>query len=1025
MKRKNPIALLISWIVFGVVPAHVATSADGGAAGIPSAAPGTITGRIFNPATREYIRNAEVRIEGTTLVALSEEGGYYRLINVPPGEATVVALYPGYEAVRTTVHVGAGPVTRDFELSPMGMRRNADETIKLGAFVVSTERAGQAKAVAEQKNAMNVKTVVASDNFGDIFEGNVGEFLKFMPGITLDYVETDTRAARLGGLEAQYGYVTLDGGTMASTNSLANGFRDSARAMEFEAISINNIESIEVNKTLSADMPADAPAGTVNLRTKSALDRKGMRFTYSVAMIGNQYELTLRKTPRPDDARHRKIRPTATFDYSNAFFGNKLGLAINGSATNVFKEQFRITNVYDYTSAQVLAAGGPQVNTITYKDGPKMTEKSSGGLKLDYQPFQSLRLSLASSYTYFVDEMSNRTVQFRGVGNLGAGSTMTRLVALPSGANANTRIAGGAKYSSKKTDTTNLSLGFTYKLARLTADGLASFSRARFQNGAEHRGTVDSANVQMTRIGFIAERSSVDSPSWSFTQTSGANWSDLNNWGRNDLQPGNIDSQNSVAKTEQYVAQLNVKYAMNWSLPTFFKAGLYEQVTARSRHYNQFLYTLTYVGPAGNQLNAPMPVSSADVRIAQAWGSNLWSLPFPDRKAVRDLVTNHPTYFTATPAMRASDLDIMLGNPQSNQEQIGAAYVMQNTRIGPWQIQGGLRAEDTRTISSVKAIVPVRLNPYANVTTNATTGVRTYSAATTLDYINYKWSKGFAADYGAYRDFLPSLSAKYTIRPDLNLKLGYNKAIKRPRLDYIAGQWLINGADTLITIPNPDLGPERSSKYSAMMEYYFEPAGTVGVHVFQTEIRGTNDQLGPLPAAAVGYGDDPIYGQYEFITFENVPGIRRIRGIELNYSQQLTFLPTEFLKGINIFATYSRYASHSRPANFVPQNATGGITWRYRRVSASIAGTWVDESRTDATGVPAASRFFTSEPEYIKERYLFDVSGGYQISQHTSLFISGRDVFDSGRTWYYKADNRMRQREQFGCQWTVGVKGNF
>lgn len=262
---------------------------------------GIISGRIFNPATGEYIRNADVRIEGTQQVAQSEDGGYYHLYNAPTGTLKLVVTYPGHETVAAAVSVTPGAtITRDFEIAPIGSRRTAQEIVQLGAFVVSSEREGQAKAVAEQKQAMNVKTVVAADNFGDIAEGNVGEFLKFMPGVTLDYVETDTRAARMGGMQPRYGYVTIDGNTMANTVAGAS-FGADTRQFEFEAFSINNIEFIEVNKTLSADMPGDAPAGTVNLRTKSALDRKGRRFNYTVGLIGNQYEYTLRSTPRHDD----------------------------------------------------------------------------------------------------------------------------------------------------------------------------------------------------------------------------------------------------------------------------------------------------------------------------------------------------------------------------------------------------------------------------------------------------------------------------------------------------------------------------------------------------------------------------------------------------------------------------------------------------------------------------------------------------------------------------------------------------
>ena len=341
------------------------SSALASALSAQTAATGAIAGRVLNPATGEYIRNVEIRIDGTQQVTLSEDGGYYRLNNAPVGAVTLTAIYTGHETATAKVNVTAGgTATHDFEMAPTGSRRTAEEIVQLGAFVVSSEREGQAKAVSEQKEAQNVKVVVAADNFGDIAEGNVGEFLKFMPGITLDYVETDTRAARMGGLEARYGYVTLDGNTMANTVAGAS-FGSDARQFEFEAFSINNIDSIEVNKTLNADMPGDAPAGTVNLRSKSALDRKGQRFNYTVGLIGNQFEYTLHSTPRHDDHTHPKSRPTVVFDYSNSFLGNKLGVALNGSTTSVFKEQFRNSMTYDLESAGFGGGLGGEARALT------------------------------------------------------------------------------------------------------------------------------------------------------------------------------------------------------------------------------------------------------------------------------------------------------------------------------------------------------------------------------------------------------------------------------------------------------------------------------------------------------------------------------------------------------------------------------------------------------------------------------------------------------------------------------------
>ncbi|MFM8335286.1 MAG: hypothetical protein ACKODK_06970, partial [Opitutaceae bacterium] len=46
-------------------------------------ATGSISGRVLNTATREFVRDAEIRVEGTTVLASSEAGGYYTLPRVP------------------------------------------------------------------------------------------------------------------------------------------------------------------------------------------------------------------------------------------------------------------------------------------------------------------------------------------------------------------------------------------------------------------------------------------------------------------------------------------------------------------------------------------------------------------------------------------------------------------------------------------------------------------------------------------------------------------------------------------------------------------------------------------------------------------------------------------------------------------------------------------------------------------------------------------------------------------------------
>src|SRR5688572_3928052 len=82
-----------------------------------AASAGSVTGRVFNAATKGYVRNAEVRVEGTSIVAYTEDAGFYRLTGVPAGEVTLAVTYTGSQSASSKLNVTAGQTaTRDFEL---------------------------------------------------------------------------------------------------------------------------------------------------------------------------------------------------------------------------------------------------------------------------------------------------------------------------------------------------------------------------------------------------------------------------------------------------------------------------------------------------------------------------------------------------------------------------------------------------------------------------------------------------------------------------------------------------------------------------------------------------------------------------------------------------------------------------------------------------------------------------------------------------------------------------------------------
>src|SRR6185503_13152822 len=79
------------------------------------------------------------------------------------------------------------------------------ETYRMEVFRVSELREGNAMALTEQRNAMNVKNVVATDAFGHSRDGNVAELLVLLPGVVGTMVGNDVRSVMVRGIDSNLG----------------------------------------------------------------------------------------------------------------------------------------------------------------------------------------------------------------------------------------------------------------------------------------------------------------------------------------------------------------------------------------------------------------------------------------------------------------------------------------------------------------------------------------------------------------------------------------------------------------------------------------------------------------------------------------------------------------------------------------------------------------------------------------------------------------------------------------------------
>lgn len=993
-----------------------------------SAATGRIVGRVFNPATGEYVRNAEIRLQGSQNTVYSEEGGVYQVDNVPSGSATLQVAYSGYQTASATVAVTAGAaVTRDFELlSTLAKPAGKDEVVQISKFVVTTEREGNAKAIMEQRRNMNISTSVAADSFGDVTEGNVGEFLKFMPGVDVEYVDGVSRGPRIGGLDQSYVGVTMDGASIASADAfisygatLNGSTGGQSRSVGFEQMSITAIESVEISRTSSADMDASSPAGTINMKTRRAFDRKGRRLDWQVSMSANSGTMTTRKGYGLDDVPRYVIRPNYQLDYSDVFLNQRLGIRLGLSKSSVLLQQQYVTHTYNRTPTT--ADPRPVVLTgVTFADGPKLTDRSSVTLTTDFKATPRLVLSLTGMFNAFENSGHTYNLAWTAAANgvaaatgrqnvLGDGLTDIRTNGLATNTSRGLTLGGGSAI--KLTNTVTITPKFEFKLNALTIDGVFNYSRSKNDYETSSRGTIRVETLNIANADFRATRSDTLSAEWTLVQTGGPDWSNLASF----TNPRSTEEGRFVV-TEIYTGEANAKYILPWSIPTSIKFGV-KRADERRISDNSVPYLVySYNGPGGGTTGSFANFASPrkfNTDFGQINALNVANLPtLVDRSALSVVFREHPEYFVNS-ATAENYYTGMIANHRDFEQSVTAGYGMANTKLGKLQLQAGVRWERTETSSrEFDPLTAVEVQA-AGFPVSATT-----RRATTIPGMNYQFfSRPRTTRDGDYDNFFPSASLKYSILPNLQGQFGYAHAISRPPIDALAGVWNVNDVALLITAPNPNLKPETSDNYVARLAYYFEPVGSLSLLVQQAEI--TDQRITVRGKASdFGFENDPEYASYDFQSLTNNGDVYRYRSLELSYNQQLSFLPG-LLRTTNVNVSYTRNYANQYFPGVTPHKVAGSLGWSIGLLSFRGGAVWQDDT-------PFTTLFGRFQRHNVK----VDFGGAYRLTQNLSFFFQGRNVFNDPNLLYEGDPIRgqpalLYRYGNYGVSWIFGVKGSF
>jgi iron complex outermembrane recepter protein len=998
--KKHPFALIVASLALAVAPAHPAIAAER-PLGASAQQTGIVTGTVSNTATRNLLEGARIEVPSLGITALTDNTGRYVLTGVAPGEHEVVVSYIGLDPARLQVVVPAGQrVVRDFELT--------SAIYTLDAFKVTGEREGDALAITAQRNADNVKNIVAMDSFGNLPNMSAGEVVMRLPGIAGSPTE-EGLAYRFNvrGIDGALNTVTVDGGLMASIGT--------NRAFELQSITGTMFEQLELIKGHTPDKGADSLGGTINMKTRSPLNlREKRRISYSA---------TVRVAPSftrqiPLREQHR-AHPLLTLGYQEVF--SVLGGDRNlGVAVNLFYSENAVGGYRMTTDFQNTPTSPAYVWSYQTRENFNNRKQRSINVKTDYRYSFNSKFSLNLTVNDNVERFrrSYNTRAYTGNANTVPNATTSGVMPGFTDRITQVRPIPGAQIdilangpNSYVVETYMIDFGAEHEWGRFQVDYNAGFSRNHQQSGLHKRGGQTSLTHRLNNIGWILDRTHSDIYP-QLIQTAGPDMTNPANY-----RPTNNGLTKTSSEQPQEIpqARANVRYTLPTAVPTHLKTGFaWREQSVKLRNFSR---RWSYIGTTGLAAD-PDARPYANIKT----GMNL------PRWQVSDFLAGGSAgKYPADPALWQEDLyyheQIKYTGRRGASEEVTAGYIMAQGRLGRqgWLGRtgylGGVRTErtDTEGWGWVRA-------RFASTTAQQ---LADPVGSAERDYANTR-----RHTTGSYTKSFPSAHFTHEFTRNLKGRVSWSSSFGRPAMSNLLPNESVSETNQTVTINNPGLLPQMAKNWDVSLEYYFEPVGSFSVGWFHKKIR---DYIvtGTHAGIVTGGPDNGYNGEYEGfvrLTSSNA-GTATINGWEFSYQQQFTFLPG-LLKGLSGSANYTVIDTEGdfggtavrktgQVPGFIPKAGNVSLSWRHRGFSSRILYNFTGAHITSYSAVSPALNI------YRFDRNTVNLGLAYQVRPSLAFTCDVANLFNEKQRLYRGSPDRLYDVMINFVTVTVGVSGRF
>jgi iron complex outermembrane receptor protein len=1008
------------------------------AAPIPARAadrPGAIQGRVQNSASGDYLNNARVQLLGTNQVVFSDETGSFRVADFGAGDVKLRVSYTGMDSQELAVRVEPGTTTQ-VEVSLTSRTRYALDsgTVKLGKFTVAATREMDAESLAinEQRYAPNSKIVLAADAFGDVSEGNLGEFAKRLPGVNVaNEAAGDALQLSVRGFNPEFTLVTMDGNSVPGAGASAGTI---SRGITMQQVGTNNVSRIEVIKSPIPSMPADFLGGSINLISKSAFERSKPQLTFGTLLQWSQFDeggFSLVKKPGFMGRETRKVRPGYDFSYVNPVAKN-FGFTLGASLSDQFGSLYGPLMTYDFTPANGGSEAAPFLRNVRTTDDPRQTKRQTYSGSIDWRPWEALTLSFGYSNSAN-DQVTynNRLGINTGPTPASFGPTFTQGRA-GAGAATHQQI-----YVDVFGDTDQFRLSGKYQKGLWKVDASAAYA-------ASNNNYVDTGNGI-----FRSVATTIAAPTVKFEGVSGRpyfpqvvemrnasggviDWTRLASYRMSSVTSAPRDARDNISS-----GNLNLRRNVALGkVPGAIQIGgsLRERVVDR----HGYTPTWTFVGADGlantaDDAAGPF-VDRVYTRVNQ--GSGVPSeIEFPDLAALYNLYKQRPEYFVL---VEPTAFISKMTNSERIREKISAAYVQGELKFleNRLTLLGGVRFEKTNNTGVGRLLdrqAHLQRNAAGNLMRSATGAVIPITS-NALEVAKLQYKERGATSSTAYDGFYPSVNSIFALSSGLQFRLSYAQTLGRPdfsnvvpNLDVQENTATVATDDGTITMRNPKLKPWTADNFDIAIEYYIKTSGVASVSVFRKNIKNAfSSQVARADASLLAeYGLDEQYLNWNVSTTVNLGEPMTISGAELNYQQALVFLPA-WARGVSAYANATFLRKDGPDSSFSTlyrKTINWGLRYSRERVGLGLNWNYLSERSLAFAGPPGGVRF-------TKPSLTLDLNAEFRISPRVSLFYNARnftnalyrrEVFNS-RTPAY---SRPYQDIENGSKMSLGVRGKF